>query len=45
MSLGRPMPYEEIPFDHARNKKSHVSPKRVGRDDLESSDLKINFGI
>ena len=45
MSLSRPMPYEEIPFDLTRNKKSKVSPKKIEENDLESSDLRITFGI
>ncbi len=29
MSLSRPMPDQEISFDHARKKKSKVSPKKI----------------
>ncbi len=45
MSLNRPMPDEEISFDHARNKKSKFSPKKIEENDLESLDLRINFVI
>ena len=45
MSLSRPMPDQEISFYHARNKKSKISPKKIEKNDLESSDLRINFGI
>jgi hypothetical protein len=35
MSLSRSMPYEEIPFDLARNKKTKGSPKKIEQNDLE----------
>ncbi len=45
MSLNRPMPVQKISFDHARNKKSKVSPKKIEENDFESSDLRVNFRI
>jgi hypothetical protein len=45
MSLNHPVPDQEISFDHAKNKKSKVSPEKIEENDLESSDLRINFGI
>jgi hypothetical protein len=36
MNLSRPIHEGEIPFDHARNKKSKVSSKKIKDSDLES---------
>ena len=45
MSLSRPVHHEEISFDHAKNKKSKVSPTKNQENDSEYLDLRINFGI
>jgi hypothetical protein len=45
MSLSRPIPDEEIPFDYDKSEKSKVFVKKIEENDLEALSLRINFGI